>query len=91
MLRQRFSTVKPSVMFGSPTLQDARAGIYELLGTTLFLFFALLGCQTASTVSSTEADGGSALDRMQYCATSFGVSLFVLASIFFRLVISIPD
>lgn len=61
----------------------------EYVGTVLFLFFALSGCQVANTISSsaglTVAQTGANPQQLQYIALSFGFSLAVNAWVFFRI------
>ena len=65
----------------------------ELIGTFLFLFFALSGTQVANNVPSTVVDGttqtamsaGSNPAQLQYIALCFGFSLAVNAWVFFRI------
>jgi aquaporin related protein len=61
----------------------------EYVGTVLFLFFALSGCQTANTIKSsaglTVEETGANPQQLQYIALSFGFSLAVNAWVFFRI------
>ncbi|KAF8317361.1 aquaporin-like protein [Clavulina sp. PMI_390] len=68
----------------NPTRTDFWVGLFEGVGTMFFLFFALLGCQGALDLQKIE-NGATALDTTQYCAASFGTSLFVLVTVFFRI------
>jgi hypothetical protein len=81
-----FSCLKHDA-FGAPSAEDVRFGMYEFLGTTLFLFFGLLGCQSGASVAVTENGVVNTLGALDYCASSMSVTLFVLISIFFRSVL----
>jgi hypothetical protein len=68
-----------------PTVHDVRAACYEFLGTALFLLFGLLGCQTAADAHAEEVPSSrDNLEVVEFCAKSFGLSLFVFVSMFFR-------
>ena len=61
----------------------------EYVGTVLFLYFALSGCQVANNIKSsaglTVQDTGANPQQLQYIALSFGFSLAVNAWVFFRI------
>ncbi|KAI9454706.1 aquaporin-like protein [Russula earlei] len=57
---------------------DAKAAVFEFIGTTLFLLLAFGGTQGSYHVQ------GSDLERALYIATVFGLSLLVSAWFFFR-------
>ncbi|KAK5112424.1 hypothetical protein LTR85_011533 [Meristemomyces frigidus] len=61
----------------------------EFVGTVLFLYFALSGCQVANSIPSsaglTVAQTGSNPQQLQYIALCFGFSLAVNAWVFFRI------
>ncbi|KAF2692150.1 aquaporin [Lentithecium fluviatile CBS 122367] len=61
----------------------------EYVGTVLFLYFALSGCQVANNIRSsaglTVQDTGANPQQLQYIALSFGFSLAVNAWVFFRI------
>lgn len=68
---------------------DAVAVLGEFVGTTLFLFFAFAGTQTAN-INSKKAEGnvasGSAdIAALLYISMSFGFSLMVNTWVFFRI------
>ncbi|KAK4543368.1 hypothetical protein LTR36_005511 [Oleoguttula mirabilis] len=61
----------------------------EFVGTVLFLFLALSGCQVANSIPSssglTVTQTGSNPQQLQYIALCFGFSLAVNAWVFFRI------
>jgi aquaporin related protein len=61
----------------------------EYVGTVLFLYFALSGCQVANNIKSSAGlsvqDTGANPQQLQYIALSFGFSLAVNAWVFFRI------
>lgn len=61
----------------------------EYVGTVLFLYFALSGCQVANTIHSsaglTVEETGANPQQLQYIALPFGFSLAVNAWVFFRI------
>jgi aquaporin related protein len=63
--------------------------IGEYVGTVLFLYFALSGCQVANSIKSsaglTIAETGANPQQLQYIALCFGFSLAVNAWVFFRI------
>jgi aquaporin related protein len=59
-------------------VDDLKAALFELVGTTVFLLLAFGGTQASNEVV------GSALERSLYIATAFGLSLLVSAWFFFR-------
>jgi aquaporin related protein len=70
-------------------MADAVAASGEFVGTTLFLFFAFAGKQTAN-INSKKAQGNVAsgsvdIAALLYISMSFGFSLMVNAWAFFRI------
>lgn len=61
----------------------------EFVGTVLFLYFALSGCQVANSIPSsaglTVQETGANPQQLQYIALAFGFSLAVNAWVFFRI------
>jgi hypothetical protein len=79
-----FSSLRPDA-FDAPSVEDVRFGLHEFLGTILFLLFGLLGCQSGAA-AFLENDVINTLGTLDYCASSMSATLFVVITIFFRLV-----
>jgi hypothetical protein len=61
------------------------AAIGEIVGTTMFLFFAFAGTQVANVNSTNAATTGFNSQKLLYISLSFGFSLMVNVWIFFRI------
>jgi hypothetical protein len=61
------------------------AAIGEIVGTTMFLFFAFAGTQVANVNSTSAVTTGLNSQKLLYISLSFGFSLMVNVWIFFRI------
>jgi hypothetical protein len=75
-----FFTFVPVFALGKPELPDLFAAGFEMLGTTLFLFFSFMICLVGQNLST---EGNHLLIQVA-CSLGFTTSAFLFVSVFYR-------